>query len=178
MGHNSGLQVYSPEEFLEELKMMRHRWSWFSLVIAILLVCASGCGKESNHYGNATLVVDGVGYAIQFHADVDRRGRITTSLLRVRCPLVTDGSSWSEITADRGTTFTTWTLNGKDVVAKADTLYFMRGGEIVFEKEYQEIGIHLRQKNADFSEILEYLTPILANMIREHVNTQDPETEE
>ena len=139
------------------------------------MLCVSGCGKEQdNFHFAANIVVDGKSYPLYFNADVDRKGRVTASLLRIR---PTFGNSYLEIASSRGTTFTKWIVNGEDIVAKTETLYYFHDG-VVLEKTYQELGIDLRQMNADAKEILRYLLPILEKLIRENVQPQEPEREE
>ena len=146
-----------------------------TLSAVVLLLCVSGCGREQdNIHFAADIVVDGKSYPLWFNADVDRKGRITASLLRVH---LTFGESYSEIAVCRGTTFTKWIVNGEDIVAKTETLYYLHDG-VVFEKTYQELGIDLRQMNADSKEILKYLLPVLEKLIRENVQSQEPKREE
>jgi aspartate aminotransferase-like enzyme len=69
-----------------------------------------------------------------------------------------------------------------DVVAKANTFYFVRDGQIVFAKGYHELGIDASRitnigskENKKFD--YDYLRPILENLIREHVQPQEAERE-
>jgi hypothetical protein len=67
-------------------------------------------------------------------------------------------------------------IDGGDLAAKRDVLYFVRDGKIVFVKSYQELSIDQSRLNARRG--LAYLRPILAELIREHVKPQEPEMDE
>ena len=68
--------------------------------------------------------------------------------------------------------------NSEKVFVKTDTLYFVQEGQIIFEKNYQELGIDAERLNANSEAILEYLRPILETLIRENVQPQESDMEE
>jgi len=64
------------------------------------------------------------------------------------------------------------------MTTKTDTLYLIQKGKIVFEKRYRELGIDASRLSDDNVLVLEYLRPILEQMIREHIQPLEPEMEE
>ena len=55
-------------------------------------------------------------------------------------------------------------------------IYFIDDGKIVFQKSYEEIGLDFSEPKSAFE--WKNLQPILERLIREHVKSQAPETEE
>ena len=144
------------------------------LIMAASLVCVNGCAKEQyvRSHSRTTFAVDGEIYSLEAHTEVDKRGGVVASLLVIRGS-GTPGSSWSETSSRRGVTDAVWKLNGKEVISKTDTVYFFQGGEITFEKNYRDLGIDSQQINTGHNGALDYLQPILVNLIREHVSPQE-----
>ena len=138
-----------------------------------------GCSKEQyvRNECHTHFIVDGRIYSLEAHTEIDRRGNVVASLLILR-GLGGSGVSWVEKSSRRGVTDATWTLNGKEVVSKTDTLYFFQSGEVTFEKNYQDLGIDSQQINTDHNVILKYLQPILETLIRENVPPQEATMEE
>ena len=148
------------------------------LLVTALLVGVGGCMNEQyvRNSCHTYFTVDGKNYSLEVQTEVDRRGNVCTSLIILRGSGV-PGSSRTETSVRRGVTDATWTLNGKEVVSKTDTLYFIQGGEIV-EKNYRDLGIDASRLNAESEVVADYLRPILEKMIRENVLPQETEMEE
>ena len=145
------------------------------LLATALLV---GCTKEQYVLNtcHTHLTVDEKNYSLAVYTEVDWRGNVHASLIILR-GYGAPGSSRTETARRRGVTDATWILNGKEVVSKTDTLYFIQGGEIV-EKNYRDLGIDAQKINAHHNAILGYLRPILEKMIRENLPPQEAEMEE
>ena len=155
--------------------------SWFSFGIAALVVCLTGCMSHSVSSGETDFEVDGTKYGVYRFATVDKQGGgVVTSSLLVCPSACREGLHWHvDPCPMQGKTFLILRqAKPGHPAAKTDTLYFMREGRVVFEKSYQELGIDAQQLNADNEVALDYLRPILANLIREHAKPQAPETEE
>ena len=150
----------------------------FLLVFATLLTCLIGCAKQHQGLaGGIVFEVDGVEYWIYRHADVDRQGRVASSILLVSFRSEQVGGS-TQYASYRGTTEVSLYLDGEKIIATPNTLYFIQNKQTVFQKRYKELGIDARQLNADLAVMSEYLQPILEQLIREHVKSQEPEVEE
>jgi len=167
------------------------------LIVLMVVGLAVGCVKQHQGLaGGRVFEVDGIEYWVDRYADVDQQGRVASSTLIVS-HYVNGGSAsgiyvMREYTKARGTTIVTLhsdavsafktknfrDFDGEYVVAKTDTLYFAHEGIIVFEKEYQELGIDASRLNADNKVMLDYLQPILEKLIRENVTPQEDTTEE
>ena len=138
----------------------------------LLILCMIGCAKQhTGLHGTIRFEVDNVVYWVTRYADVDRQGQVATSSLVVRPDSESYPGSSMEYNSQRGTTIVTFKDDGRDVVAKTDTLYFVREGKIEFEKTYRDLGIDASKLNADLNDMLDYLQPILEKMIRENVNS-------
>ena len=150
------------------------------------MVCASGCVREHQGFSfrseseEVKFEVDEVQYIARRHVGEDAQRRVTQSWLVIYPWSVgyTHSPSLKEETSYQRTVITTWDVEGKDVVAKTDTLYFFQEGKIVLEKKYQDLGIDAQRLNADIEEVRDYLYPILEKLIRENVPPQEPEREE
>jgi hypothetical protein len=147
-------------------------------LLTFLLVCVIGCG-EKNYQSvgeSANLEVDGVQYIVGWKIWMDRQGRVTQSFLTVYPPFY-PVTLMSHMQIEK--THLPMRPNGEKVFAKTDTLYFIQDGEVVFAKEYQELGIDTSRFDIDnkAGEMLDYLRPILENLIREHVQPQEAERE-
>ena len=156
---------------------MRRIQHWTLSAVA-LLVCASGCTGQYHHSfaGITRFEIDDVWYTVEYDADLDRQGNVVTSSFWIY-RLGHGPNRWS-IKFGSGTTIRTWNIEGKDVVAKTDTLYFFREGKIALEMAYRDLGIDAQQIKHDINDTRDYLYPILEKLIRENVQPQEPETEE
>ena len=68
--------------------------------------------------------------------------------------------------------------DGKRVLIKPETFYYIKDDTIVFEKGYQELGIDAsRLLGEDGMLALDDLVPILEKLIRENVPPQESERE-
>jgi len=147
-------------------------------LLVFLLFCTDVFVKQHRGlHGGIQFEVDGTKYWVSRCANVDQQGHVASSSLRVSFRDDQTGGT-SEYASRRGTTIVRFHLDGGDVIAKTDTLYFIQNRKIVFEKSYQELGIDASRLNAELDETLDYLQPLLETMIREHVPPQEPETEE
>jgi len=126
--------------------------------------------------GGTGIEVDGTKYTVFLDSDIDQQGRVALSSLMVSLQDEQIRST-SNYNTRRGTTIVQIHVGGQTVVAKTDTLYFVQGERIIFEKEYQELGIDAQRLNADLDDIRDYLRPILEPLIREHIQPQEPDTE-
>jgi hypothetical protein len=156
------------------------RWT----LLTFLLACVIGCA-ETSHYpqaGGSDFKVDDAKYYVNCFVMLGRKGQVSSSTLIVS-PYYNYGrvSSWkytSEHTPQGKFNVSLYLGDEKDpTIAKTHTLYFMQDGKIVLEKSYQELGIDASRFNASFPEALQYLQPILENLIREHVQPQEAERE-
>jgi hypothetical protein len=152
------------------------------LCVAVLMVGVGGC---ANHYAHPQGVesqfeVDGAQYSVVWYEATDSQGRVTFSFLILsdRAKRVFASSAHgSDSSHDRDNDV--WMLHfpvSESIVVKTETLYFVQDQKVAFEKEYQELGIDAQRLNPD--EMLNYLQPILEQLIREHVQPQEPEMEE
>jgi len=128
--------------------------------------------------GSIELEVDGTKYWVQRFADINRQGQVASSTLVVTFRAYSRSVGSTEFLSQRGTTVVRFRLNDGRVIAKTDTLYFIHEGRIVFEKGFQELGIDASHLGADLEVMLDYLQPILEEVIRENVQPQVPEIEE
>ena len=146
---------------------------WIMFVMTPHLCCMIGCAKQHrNLEGAIRFEVDGVKYWVTRYVDIDMQGQVASSSLVVRHDSEPDIGGSTQYNSQRGTTIVTMNIGGKNVVAKANTLYFIQGRKIKFEKEFHDLGIDASQLNTDLDDMLIYLQPILERMIRENVNSQ------
>ena len=66
--------------------------------------------------------------------------------------------------------------DGKNTGLDFCYVYFIKDDQIVFRKSYKELGIDLSNPENTFN--WNHLQPILEQLVREHVNPQEPEMEE
>ena len=139
------------------------------ICIAVLL---AGCGGQSS-IGGAPFEVDGERYFVHWEIGMQR------------------GHTWAFLTLHlddhpdrelgyypyRYAFFETKDASSGWATTTTEMLYFVQDKKIVFEKEYQELGIDASRLSTDQNEMLDYLRPILENLIREHVQPQEPEME-
>jgi hypothetical protein len=149
------------------------RWT----LLAFLLACVVGCNTHHGVIGGILFEVDGVEYKAQRYVNLDQNSRVVSSILTVGLPTQLRGCGTNF--TSRGETIVTLHLDGgnEQTISKTHTLYFVQDGKIAFEKGFQELGIDESRLNADTDKILEYLRPILENLIREHVQPQEAERE-
>jgi hypothetical protein len=108
---------------------------------------------------------------------MDRQERVIQSFLTVYSsfdPIIIIPARFEE-------TFLPVHPDGEKVFVKTDTLYFIEDSKVIFDKAYQELGIDLPRHITDsykLKDTLDYLRPILENLIREHVQPQGGEREE
>ena len=119
------------------------------------------------------LDVDGIEYRVYWDTAVDMARQDRHKSSRLVVALRED----TTVVADQPINFMYIIVDGREVVAKTNTLYFIQNGKIIFEKEYRELGIDTSQ--LVFSkEWNSYLQPILEKLIRENVTPQAPKIEE
>ena len=146
------------------------------LLATALLVGVGGCGSDHSSSTNGwEIEVDGVQYSVSWHrGGVERQGQFELSFLTVThvdYPMVTYYGR------HRGKVVVPMHPDSEKVVAKTETVYFVRDKKIIFEKNYRELGIDASRLNADLVEMRDYLHPILENLIRENVQPQEHDTE-
>jgi len=157
------------------------------ILATALLVSAGGCtvrletsGFNSYHAGSTTFEVDSALTHVGWHTLVEKeQEKIILSFVTLQHPY----SGPKKTTSHRGVHWgdvpeETLPLDGKKIVAKTETLYFIRDNRIILEKKYPELGIDASRLNADNKAVLDYLRPILEKMIRENVPPQETEMEE
>jgi len=150
------------------------------LLATALLIGMGGCGNNhpQHHSGESKFEVDGVQYVAVWQECTNRQGQIASSFLRLYClnsdqldgpdnrGIVSTTYDWSQNKA-----VWTWRFSGgEDIIAKTETLYFVQNKKIIFEKEYQELGLDASRFDARLGQAAhDYLRPILEKMIRENV---------
>jgi len=157
------------------------RIGWLILATA-LLVGVGGCDSTNRSQSQYTTIyfdVDGVRYGVGLKKYTDRQGKNTTSFMTCVDPASRTGAGFFGDNS-RKTPYREILLDGKKVVVKPETFYYIKDNEIVFEKGYQEIGIDPSRllEGVDNEQTLVYLAPILVQLIRENVQPQEPEMEE
>jgi len=160
--------------------MMTHtnlkRIGWL-LCLAVLVIGISGCARDHGYSaGGWIFEVDGVEYSVEWRrGGVERQGQFELSFLtvtHVEYPFSTYSGRL------HGKVIVPMHPDSEKVVAKTETVYFVKDKKIVVEKEYQELGIDASRFSTDWIDMQDYLRPILENLIREHVQPQEPEMEE
>ena len=160
------------------------KWQFVTIVLVFLIAGLLNlyfAGQHRVSSGETDFEVDGIKYGVYRFATIDKQGGgVVASSLVVFPSACREGLHWHEdyCGARRTTLLVIRRVDSGHPVAKTDTLYFMSEGRIVFEKSYQELGIDSQQLNADNEVVLDYLRPILEQLIREHAKSQAPETEE
>jgi len=141
-----------------------------------VLLGVSGCERGVRHASNGWgFETDGIQYHVSWHrGGVERQGHFDLSFLAVYF----DNPMTIAYGSHRGKVFVPMHPDCEKVVAKTETIYFIKDKKIVLEKKYQELGIDASRLSADQNEMREYLLPILENLIREHIRPQEPEMEE
>jgi hypothetical protein len=150
------------------------------ILATVLLVGAGGCtvrietsgfNSYQAYAGSTTFEVDSALTHVGWHTLVEKeQEKIILSFVTLQHPY----SGPKKTTSHRGVHWEnvpeeTLPLDGKKIVAKTETLYFIRDNRIILEKKYPELGIDASRLNADNEAVLDYLRPILEKMIREHV---------
>ena len=153
--------------------------SWFSIVIATLLVCAVGCAKQ--HEGSYTFTfgfnVDGRYYGCSGAVQINPNGTVGGSAIVVY-PADQD-SPVSKVlvgvlydppgVSDR----LYLAIGGEEIEANVPgyfAVYYFDGDKIHFPISYRELGIDARDYKNSLSE--KNLVPILEKLIREHIKPQ------
>jgi len=166
------------------------------LLSAVLLACMSGCGNSEDSSSTSTLWserfdVDGVLYLVTWNTESNRIGQREQAVFSTLLLDCLNATQIANLNADRAfvhwrysnnfwktKTLSLYLPDGEIVPAKKEMLYFIRDNEIVFEKTYHELGINVSHFSPGRVIPSDYLQPILENLVREHVQPQDSETEE
>lgn len=171
---------------------MKQTRCWI-LLTTILVGCAVGCAKREDVLAEVgTFEVDGVQYELGYYAGwnvhVNQPGQVASSFLTLNCNVTWDRPNYKPILVtinhDSARNIRSATLllpDGKEVVPKAETLYFAKDEKTLVEKGYRELGIEASQLKARHEAMFnnnQYLRPILKQLIRENVTPHEPEMEE
>jgi len=152
---------------------------WLILFATALLIGVGGCTKtyQPPQGVESIFEIDDVQYSVVWYECTDRERQIASSFLIVNLgtKLIVLTEYHTNSSGDKGI----WTMYSphESIIAKPETLYFVRDLEIVFENGYQELGIDASRLSADLDEMRDYLQPILEQLIRENVPPQESEME-
>jgi len=159
------------------------------ICIAVLLAGAIGCTERENvQTWLGTFEVNDEQYVLWLYTGwdihTDRQGRVASSFLTLNRTPAQDRPNYKPIlvttTSDSARNIRRATMllpDGKEIVPKAETLYFAKDKNILVEKDYRELGIDASKLKDDFKVKFDYLRPILEPLIREHFQPQEPEME-
>jgi len=152
------------------------------ILATALLIGVGGCTYEyGSRGGDIDFRVDDTRYRLHFLVNLDRHKRIVSSSILVIPHVDLAQMHLFGPTGNmprRSTPAARLRLDGVEMTTKTDTLYLIQKGKIVFEKRYRELGIDASRLSDDNVLVLEYLRPILEQMIREHIQPLEPEMEE
>jgi len=112
-----------------------------SILFTVLLICVGGCVRQHQGLaGGIVFEVDDVEYWVYRHADIDRQGRVASSILLVSLRSEQVGGS-TRYASYRGTTEVSLHLDGEKIIATPNTLYFIQNKETVFHRTHSTIPI-------------------------------------
>jgi len=152
--------------------------AWFSLVIIALLVSVGGCAKQPQESitiwvsSGASFDVDEIMYYGELGAALDNQGNVVSSSIVISPNSERISFADASGALNGKPTCVLDKTTGKKIITKKETLYYLQGGQIAFEKEYLDMGIDAQKITVPINILSDYLRPIFEQLIREHVSMQ------